>query len=169
VTIDGEGFGSTTGSVQFDSTDASVVSWSDSQVKATVPSVAGGFYDVTVTDANGTQSDAFSDFEILSGEQVPVRFVAQNAETVPGENVYVVGNVHELGNWDTDRAVGPFFNQVVHEYPDWYYDVNVPAGTDIEFKFVKIDDAGNVTWESGSNRVYTTPTSGTGEYVDSWK
>jgi predicted transcriptional regulator len=47
--------------------------------------------------------------------------------------------------------------------------VNVPASTDIEFKFVKIDDAGNVTWESGSNRVYTTPTSGTGEYVDSWK
>ncbi|WP_158057182.1 alpha-amylase family glycosyl hydrolase [Halorussus halophilus] len=169
VTIDGEGFGSSTGSVQFGSTDATVVSWSDTQVQAEVPAVAGGYYDVTVTDAGGTSSSAYTDFEILSGDQVSVRFVVNDATTETGENVYVVGNVHELGNWDTARAVGPFFNQVVHEYPNWYYDVNLPAGRDIEFKFIKKDGSGNVTWESGSNRTYTTPSSGTGEYTDTWK
>ncbi|USZ66962.1 alpha-amylase family glycosyl hydrolase [Halorussus salilacus] len=169
VTLSGEGFGSSTGSVGFGSTDASVVSWSDTQIEAEVPSVAGGFYDITVTDADGVESDAFADFEVLSGEQVSVRFVAEDAETETGENVYVVGNVHELGDWDTDRAVGPFFNRVVHEYPDWYFDVNVPAGTDIEFKFVKIADDGSVTWESGSNRTYTTPADSTGEYVGEWR
>jgi hypothetical protein len=169
ITLSGEGFGSTAGSVQFGSTDASVSNWSDTEIDVTVPSVAGGYYDVTVTDADGVQSDAFSGFEVLTADQESVRFVVNDATTETGENVYVVGNVHELGNWDTSRAVGPFFNQVVHEYPNWYYDVNVPAGTDIEFKFVKIDGSGNVTWESGSNRTYTTPTDSTGEYVGTWK
>lgn len=169
ATISGEGFGSSAGSVQFGSTDATVVSWSDSEVKAEVPAIAGGFYDVTVTDSVGTRSGAFGGFEVLSGDQVPVRFVVNDATTTTGENVYLVGNVHELGDWDTSRAVGPFFNQVVHEYPSWYYDVNVPAGTSVEFKFIKKDGSGNVTWESGSNRTYTTPSSGTGEYTGTWQ
>ncbi len=169
VTVSGEGFGSSAGSVQFGSTDAPVVSWSDSKIEAEVPALAGGFYDVTVTDTDGVQSDAFADFEVLTDDQVSVRFVVNNAETDPGESVYVVGNVHELGEWNTDRSVGPFFNQVVYEYPNWYFDVNVPAETSIEFKFVKIDGDGNVTWESGSNRTYTTPSDSTGEYVGDWQ
>ncbi|KTG10934.1 alpha-amylase [Haloprofundus marisrubri] len=169
VTISGEGFGSTAGSVQFGSTNASVVSWSDTQIEATVPSVSGGYYDVTVTDADGAQSGAFEGYEVLSGDQVSVRFVVNNAETVSGENVYVVGSVHELGDWNTDRAVGSFFNQVVYQYPTWYYDVNLPAGATVEFKFVKIDGSGNVTWESGSNRQYTAPVDSTGEYVGDWQ
>ena len=169
VTINGEGFGSSAGSVQFGSTNATVTSWSDTKVQAEVPYVAGGYYDVTVTDAGGTSSSTFPDFEILSGDQVSVRFVVNDATTDPGENVYLVGNVHELGNWDTSRAVGPFFNQVVHEYPNWYYDVNLPKDRNVEFKFIKKDGSGNVTWESGSNRTYATPSSATGEYTGTWK
>ena len=120
---------------------------------------------MTVTDSGGTRSGAFGGFEVLSGEQIPVRFVVNDATTTTGENVYLVGSVQELGDWDTSRAVGPFFNQVVHEYPSWYYDVNVPAGTSVEFKFIKRDDGGNVTWEFGSNRTDSTPSSGTGEYA----
>ncbi|KGX90124.1 hypothetical protein N783_01140 [Pontibacillus marinus BH030004 = DSM 16465] len=54
------------------------------------------------------------------------------------------------------------FNQVIYSYPTWYYDVSVPAGTSLEFKFIKIDGSGNVVWEGGANHTYTTPTSGTG-------
>ena len=169
VTINGEGFGDTAGSVQFDSTVAKIDSWSDTRIDLSVPSVAGGYYDVAVTDASGAQSDAFTDFEVLSGEQVPVRFVVDDAETEWGENVYLVGDVHELGNWDVDRAVGPFFNQVCYEYPTWYYDVNVPAGRDVEFKFVKKDENGAVVHETGTNRTYTTPSNGTGQYRGAWK
>ncbi|AFK18262.1 alpha-amylase [Haloferax mediterranei ATCC 33500] len=169
VVLSGDGFGSTEGSVEFGTTSASITSWSNTEIEATVPAVSGGYYDVTVTDANGAQSDPFSGYEVLSGDQISARFVVNDATTDVGENVYVVGNVHELGDWDTDRAVGPFFNQVVHEYPNWYYDVNLPAGTDIEFKFVKIASDGTVTWESGSNRQYTTPTDSTGEYSGTWK
>jgi glycosidase len=169
VEISGAGFGSTTGSVEIGGNSASILTWSDDHVEAEVPAMSGGEYSVTVFDADGNASNTFDHYEVLTTDQVSVRFVAQDAETEFGQDVYVVGNVPELGDWDTSQAVGPFFNQVVYEYPDWYYDVSVPAGTEIEFKFVKIDDSGNVTWESGDNRVYTTPTSGTDEYVGTWK
>ncbi|WP_256392503.1 alpha-amylase family glycosyl hydrolase [Natronoarchaeum rubrum] len=169
VVVSGEGFGDATGSVQFGGTDANVVSWSDTEIEVTVPNVGGGEYAVSVTDANGNQSGSFDHFEVLTASQESVRFVVRDATTDPGESVYLVGNVPELGNWDTAQAVGPFFNQVEHEYPDWYHDVSVPAGTDLEFKFIKKDDSGSVTWESGSNRTYTTPADSTGEYDDAWK
>ena len=169
VTINGEGFGSTSGSVQFDSTNATVVSWSNTQVVVEVPAVAAGNYNITITDTNGTQSSPSADFEVLSGDQVSVRFVVNDAYTGSGENVYIVGNVHELGNWNTDLAIGPFFNQVVHDYPTWYYDVNLPAGTTIDFKFIKKDGSGNVTYESGTNRQYTSPSDSTGRYSGNWQ
>jgi glycosidase len=169
ITISGEGFGSSAGSVQFGSTAGNVVSWTDTEVKADVPSIAGGEYKITITTANGVQSNPSTDFEVLTTDQDSVRFVINNAETEPDENVFLVGNTYELGNWDTDRAVGPFFNQVIHEYPTWYYDVNVPSGTTIDFKFIKKSNDGSVTYESGSNRQYTTPSDSTGEYVGSWQ
>jgi hypothetical protein len=44
-----------------------------------------------------------------------------------------------------------------------------PEGPDLEFPFIKIDDSGNVTWESGDNRTYTTPVDSTGEYEGYWQ
>ncbi len=40
-------------------------------------------------------------------------------------------------------------------YPEWFLPVSVPADTEIEFKFIKKDATGAVTWESGTNRVIT--------------
>lgn len=169
VTIDGEGFGSTQGTVKIGSTTASIVSWSDQQVKAKIPSVAGGKYSITVTTSNGVVSNSFANYEVMSWDQVSVRFVVNGAETSFGTNVYLVGNIHELGSWDTNKAIGPLFNQVVYQYPTWYFDVSVPGGRTIEFKFIKKDANGNVTWESGSNHVYTTPTGTTGQVTANWQ
>lgn len=47
-------------------------------------------------------------------------------------------------------------------YPVWFLPVSVPKGTTFEFKFIKKDSSGNVVWESGSNRSYTSPSSSTG-------
>ena len=38
-------------------------------------------------------------------------------------------------------------------YPEWFLPVSVPAATEIQFKFIKKDANGTVTWESGDNRV----------------
>lgn len=171
VTITGRGFGETAGSVAFGNETASVVDWSANRITVTVPGVAAGEYTVTVTNAAGTSSGTYDGFSVLTGEQTAVRFKVNHAETDYGTNVYLVGSVYELGSWDTANAVGPLFNatESIASYPTWFYDVSVPAGTTIEFKFVKIDGDGNVTWESGSNHTYTVPSEGTGEIEVNWQ
>lgn len=171
LTIDGEGFGTSTGTVYFDTSSGTIVSWSDDQVKVQVPSMTPGYYDVTVKTNGNVTSDAYDQFEVLTAAQVSVRFIVNSAYTSMGQNVYLTGNIHELSFWSatSSASVGPFFNQVVEQYPTWYYDVSVPAGQSIEYKYVKIDGSGNVTWESGNNHTYTAPSSGTGEAEVTWQ
>lgn len=171
ITITGRGFGDAAGSVTFGDTTANVVDWSDSRITVQIPGVAAGEYAITVTNAAGSSSDSYAGFDVLTGEQVSVRFMVNNASTDYGTNVYLVGNVPELGSWDTSKAIGAFFNSTasIASYPTWFYDVSVPAGTTIEYKFVKIDGSGNVTWESGSNHVVTTPTDGTATVCVDWQ
>lgn len=171
VTITGRGFGNSQGSVSFGTSTAQVVSWTDSQIKVTIPSVTAGEYAIKVTTSAGTASNSYSGFEVLTAKQTSVRFKVNNATTSYGSNVYIVGNVAELGNWDTSKAIGPFFNNTstIGMYPTWFYDINVPAGTTIQYKFIKKDASGNVVWESGSNHKVTTPSDGTQVYTVDWQ
>ncbi|MEU2247340.1 carbohydrate-binding module family 20 domain-containing protein [Streptomyces sp. NPDC019224] len=79
-----------------------------------------------------------------------------NATTQPGQNIYVTGNQPALGNWNPASA--PKLDPAT--YPVWKLDVNMPAGTTFEYKYVRKDASGNVTWESGANRTATVPSSG---------
>lgn len=95
---------------------------------------------------------------------VPVTFTVRNATTYWGQNVYITGNCAELGNWNTAVAVGP---GLCPNYPTWTITAYLVPGTVIEFKAIKKDDSGNVTWQSGNNRTYTVPASG-GQYSFNW-
>ncbi|MEU1622604.1 carbohydrate-binding module family 20 domain-containing protein [Streptomyces sp. NPDC005722] len=88
-----------------------------------------------------------------------------NATTVWGQNVYVVGNNAALGNWNTGSAL-PLSSAA---YPVWKLDVSMGAGTSFEYKYVKKDGSGNVTWESGANRTATVPASGKVTLNDTWR
>lgn len=170
VVITGEGFGITEGTVVFDTTEAAIVEWSDTCIRVIVPDVNAGEHTITVTDATGSTSDSYVGFKVLTGKQTAVRFKVNNAITDYGTNVYLVGNVYELGNWDTSKAIGTMFNATatIAGYPSWFYDVSLPAGATIEFKFIKVDGNGNVIWEDGNNHVYTVPSTGTGEVTVEW-
>lgn len=136
--------------VKFGDTVAAVKSASNGRIETSVPSDAvPGYNEITVTK-NGVVSNSFI-YNVLSGEQNQV-IVHVNASTNYGENIYVVGNVPELGSWDVDNCTEALLNP---NYPEWYLPVSVPAGTRIEFKFIKKDSNGNVTWESGDNHVIT--------------
>ncbi|WP_207717322.1 alpha-amylase family glycosyl hydrolase [Anaerosporobacter faecicola] len=171
ITITGRGFGSSAGSVKFGTNAATVLSWTDSLIKVAVPSIAAGKYPIKVTSAAGTSSNTYGGFEVLSGTQISARLKVNNASTDWGSSVYVVGNVYELGNWDPANAIGPMFNSTstIGMYPTWFYDVNLPAGQTIQYKFIKKDANGNVIWESGSNHTITTPSSGTASATTDWQ
>jgi glucoamylase len=82
-----------------------------------------------------------------------------NASTVPGQYVYVTGNTAALGNWDPGLAipVDP------RSYPVWVNTLNLPAGTAIQYKYIRKNADGSVSWENlpgGGNRNLTTPAAG---------
>ncbi|RNL70884.1 carbohydrate-binding module family 20 domain-containing protein [Streptomyces sp. I6] len=90
---------------------------------------------------------------------------AVNATTVFGQNIYVTGNQAALGNWNTGSAL----KLDPATYPVWKLDVDLPAGTAFEYKYVRKDAAGNVTWESGANRTATVPSTGRVSLSDTWR
>ncbi|MBF8191714.1 alpha amylase C-terminal domain-containing protein [Nonomuraea sp. K274] len=86
--------------------------------------------------------------------QVAVTFNV-TATTTWGTNVYLAGSIDALKGWDPANAV-PLSAAA---YPVWSTTVTLPASTSFEYKFIKKDGSGNVTWESGANRTHTTGTS----------
>jgi alpha-amylase len=97
---------------------------------------------------------------------VPIDFTVNNAYTSWGQNVYLVGSIAALGSWDTNKALGPLD---ASSYPTWkIFDVYLPPSTSIQYKYIKKDGSGNVTWESGNNHTYTTPANGGGSVNDNW-
>ncbi|CAE6447014.1 unnamed protein product [Rhizoctonia solani] len=98
-----------------------------------------------------------------SGGTVAVTFNVV-ATTVYGENIYLVGNQAAISNWDPNSALllsNP-------NYPTWSITVNLPASTNIQYKYIRKYN-GAVTWESDPNRSFTTPASGTYTLNDSWR
>ena len=135
----------------FDENDKVVVS-SDSRVRVTVGGNANKIY---VVDEN-------SDPE----EYVTVTFTVNNATTDWGQNVYIVGNCDELGNWDSTKAVGP---GSCPNYPTWIVNAALKAGSEIEFKAIKKDESGNVVWEGGNNHTYSVPDAETAGCNINWQ
>ncbi|EST23659.1 carbohydrate-binding module family 20 domain-containing protein [Streptomyces roseochromogenus] len=89
----------------------------------------------------------------------------ENATTDWGTNVYVVGSIPSLGSWNTSDAI-PLSSA---SYPNWSRLVIVPKSTSFDYKYLKKDGSGNVTWESGTNRSYTTGSSSGYTTSDTWK
>jgi alpha-amylase len=93
---------------------------------------------------------------------VPVTFRVANANTVVGQNVYVVGNRAELGNWVQGTS-----NQLTIEGSGanvpWSRTFQLPPSTAIQYKFMKYGVS--TVWESNQstasgNREATTPACG---------
>ena len=171
VVIAGQGFGTVAGSVKFGTTAAAITSWNDQQIVATVPTVGQGTQVVTVTRSGSvTPSNGFN-FSVYQAKLIPVTFTINNASpTNPGDNIYLTGNTVELGNWATTTtgAVGAMLTTPT-TYPNWWLTVSVPAGKVIQYKAIKIQANGTVTWENGANHSYTVPASGVGSVNVSWQ
>ena len=89
----------------------------------------------------------------------------ENETTTWGSNVYVAGSLPQLGDWDPASAV----KLGSSAYPVWSATIALPANTAFQYKYIVKDANGNVTWESGANRSYTTGASGAVTLNDTWK
>jgi alpha-glucosidase len=106
-----------------------------------------------------------------------VNFVCDKGLTVPGQSIYVVGDISMLGGWDTSKAVKLDPN-VYYEYiynppnghngpgpsaPVWTGVVrDIVPNTAFEWKCIRKreDGSGGVDWEPGANNRHTTGASG---------
>ncbi len=97
---------------------------------------------------------------------VTVNFTVNGYVTQWGQNMYVVGNVPELGNWNPTNAVPlTWVDSDTWSGPATF---TTSAGQSIQFKFI-VRQGGTTIWEGGSNRTYTVPSSGTGSYTGWWQ
>ncbi|KAJ7144895.1 alpha-amylase [Mycena crocata] len=87
-----------------------------------------------------------------------INFV-ETASTATGETVKVVGSISQLGAWATGSALA----LTLQASNTWGLTITLPPGTSFQYKFIKTTSSNTVTWESGSNRVYTT--AGTAGYA----
>ncbi|WP_406044098.1 alpha-amylase family glycosyl hydrolase [Micromonospora sp. NBC_00898] len=90
---------------------------------------------------------------------------AVDAQTVWGENIFVVGNRPELGNWNTNNGVA----LSAATYPIWRGSVALPHDVTFEYKYIKKNESGYVIWESGTNRIASTTGSCTVTFNDVWR
>ncbi|WP_422742257.1 carbohydrate-binding module family 20 domain-containing protein [Micromonospora sp. WMMD754] len=133
-------------------TTGGAVTW-ESGSNRTLTTPAAGTYAVTETFRGDTVTST-----------VAATF-AVTATTAYGQNVFVVGNVPALGGWNPAAAV-PLSPAA---YPVWRATVELPPNTAVEYKYVKRNPDGSVTWESGANRTFTTPGGGTRTATDTWR
>jgi alpha-amylase len=98
------------------------------------------------------------------GGTCAVTFTIANANTVYGQNLYVVGNTTALGNWTPASGYALAIQGSGANVP-WTGTVALPASTATQYKYVKWNGS-TAVWESNQstssgNREFTTCASGT--------
>jgi alpha-amylase len=88
-----------------------------------------------------------------------------NATTDYGQNVFVVGSIPALGDWNTASAIA----LSSASYPVWSSIVTIPANNTFQYKYIKKNPDGTITWESDPNQSYTTGASGSVTLNDTWR
>lgn len=78
------------------------------------------------------------------------------APTMCGEAIYVVGDHPKIGSWSPDKAIRLAAGEYTEDNPVWKGAISLPAGADVQYKFIKGGTDGTFTWEEAfSNRKIT--------------
>ena len=84
----------------------------------------------------------------------PVTFNV-NATTYFGENIYIIGDVEELGAWNPGIAAPMGADGYTAERPLWTLTLDLPAEIDVVYKYLRRGSDGSYVFEDG-DRVLTT-------------
>lgn len=87
-----------------------------------------------------------------------------------GDTIKIAGNTAELGNWDTSKAPSLSASQYTSSNPIWSVTLKLPAGQQVQYKFIKVSSGGSVSWESDPNRALDVPScQSTSTATSQWK
>lgn len=108
-----------------------------------------------------------AEFQFILGgsreKRASAYFVCGQAETAPGESIYVTGNVAELGNWNESKAVRLLPVRYEHWRRHAMVVYNLPPSRDIQWKCFKRRESGGpaLRWDSeGENHRFNTVPNG---------
>ena len=94
----------------------------------------------------------------------------ENVVTTLGETIKIAGNTAQLGNWAPDSAPALSAAQYTPTDPVWTITLTLAATQQIQYKFIKVSNSGEVAWESDPNRAYTAPAcQGSTTVASSWR
>lgn len=99
-------------------------------------------------------------FDPDQAPKTPVTFSIQHPHTYVGDQVYLVGNLPGLGDWDVHKAIRLDPSQ----WPEWTAKLDIPAGVHFEYKLLVKNHYGTF-WEPGANREHTADPQGQNDVV----
>ncbi len=69
-------------------------------------------------------------------------------KTEPGENIYIIGEVEELGKWDVNKSISLTTNN--EKFPKWESSIIQfnAKHTKFEYKYIKKKKDGSIQWLS---------------------
>lgn len=77
--------------------------------------------------------------------------------TVPGDTIRLAGSTAQLGSWTPSAAPALSASGYTAANPVWSVTLSMVPGQTVQYKFVRVDGAGVVSWESDPNRAFTVP------------
>ncbi|KAL5046476.1 hypothetical protein BDW71DRAFT_63943 [Aspergillus fruticulosus] len=156
-----------TGSATGTYSTATATSWPSTLTSGSVSATTT----ITATSTTASSSTTSTTAVCTTPSSVTVTF-NEIATTNYGEDVYIVGSISQLGNWDTGSAVALSASKYTSANNLWYVSVNLPAGTTFEYKYIRKETDGSIVWESDPNRTYTVPLGcgvSTATVSDTWR
>jgi len=123
---------------------------------------SSGAATITVPAQGAVAFDRYSTASTSSAVAVTFN---ENATTAFGQNVFVVGDNALLGAWSTNLATA----MSSAGYPVWSTTVWLPKNTAVQYKYLKKNSDGTVTWEGSSNRTLNTGAGSSLTLNDSWR
>lgn len=137
---------------------ASTTSWPSTLTggSGTVTTTATGTGTTTTTKSTSTSTTSKTSTSCSTPTAVAVTFDLI-ATTTYGENIKLAGSISQLGDWDTSDAIALSASQYTSSDNLWFVDIDLPAGTTFEYKYIRVESDGTIEWESDPNRSYTVP------------
>jgi hypothetical protein len=131
----------------------------------TPPTTASSAVATTLATSTKTAQPSSTSATCAAGTIVDVTF-KETATLASGQTLKIVGSIPELGSWSATAAPALAADC---SSPAFVGTVKIAAGTTFTYKFIKVNSAGAITWESDPNRSYTVGCAATATSESSWR